>query len=57
MAVGSLVEGPDDLIVAFDCTADIAVKRVRGQGDYLSVKVEGGVRPWPTALIVSRAPR
>jgi len=51
MAVGSLVVGPDGLVVASDYIVDIGVKMVRAQDDYLSVKVEGVVRPWPALLV------
>lgn len=47
MAVDSLVVGPDGQIVASDYIVDIVVKMVMGLDDYLSVKVEGVVRPWP----------
>jgi len=53
MVEDSLVVGQDGQIVASDCIADTVVTRVMAQSDYLSVKVEGVVRPWPTALHVS----
>jgi hypothetical protein len=52
MAGGSLAVGPDGQVVASGCTAGIGVTRVMVPDDYLSVKVEGVVRPWP-ALVVS----
>lgn len=55
MVEDSLVVGQDGRIVASDCIADIEVTRVMALDDYLSVKVEGVVRPWPTALYVSCA--
>ena len=51
MAEGSLVAGPDGLVVASDYIVDIGVKMVMAQDDYLSVKVEGVVRPWPALLV------
>jgi len=54
MAVGSLVVGPDGLVVASDYTVGIGVTKVMVPDDYLSVKEEGVVRPWP-ALVVSHA--
>jgi hypothetical protein len=52
MAEGSLVVGQDGLVVASDYIVGIGVTRVMVPDDYLSVKVEGVVRPWP-ALDVS----
>lgn len=49
------MEGQDGQIVASDCiAADIEVKRVMAQDDYLSVKVEGVVLPWPKRWVSAR---
>ena len=51
MVEDSLVVGQDGQIVASDCIADTVVTRVMAQSDYLSVKVEGVVRPWPVLVV------
>jgi len=51
MAVGSLVVGPDGQVVASDYIVDTGVTTVMAPDDYLSVKVEGVVRPWPVLVV------
>ena len=51
MAGDSLVVGPDGQVVASDYIAGIGVTTVMAPDDYLSVKVEGVVRPWPVLVV------
>jgi hypothetical protein len=51
MAEGSLVVGQDGQVVASGYIVGIVVTMVMVPDDYLSVKVEDVVRPWPALLV------